>query len=194
MMKKFVSFVAKSPRRRALAFVGGCVLIAAGTVGFDSCKKTSPAQPPPTPAEQKAEYIAYARDVANSLESVAKIVKPQKPKVAAALDSAIKNANRVIDAIERDAPGEVKQLLAEIMPVVTDLYSEYGNNQNVLIGLAAADIALHFFANHFVTVKAGAAAAPRTLDRYDQKILQFKQQPARGCQIDPQRCAALGVQ
>lgn len=167
----------------ATVFLLSVLLITSGAAG--SCGKTSTGTPE-TPEQTKARLLSYARDVVTSFQAITPIVTHDHPELAAQLARGLSNALQLITAISNSDQTQATALLADIFPTFSTIADTYTNNGTVLALLAIGDIALHFFADHFVApVSKAARANPVTA-----AILDFKARPQFGCQYAPEKCAA----
>lgn len=131
--------------------------------------------------DEKRRNIAFARDIAGGLRAAAAIVEPRNAPLAGRMRQAANTSDTIVEAIEAGDTSNVAELIRTILPVFNDVVREFSNNENVLIALALAQIALNFFLNHY-------RAEPSVMAGAVDVIGEFKAQPQFGCRLRPEKC------
>lgn len=158
--------------RTSTALALSAVLLLTCTA-FDCEKKT--------PEEQKAQFIAYAKDIRNSVIAASPLIAKLKPQLVPAWNRAIDISGQMISAVEHSDKVTVSALLVELVPIFTDVIDQFTDNQNVLIALALGNIALSFFVNHYLSESASSGGPKRASTRGENKVVEFARRPRWKC-------------
>jgi len=140
---------------------------------------------------EKDQNVAFAKDVVNSLTDARPLIVQLRPQIAVRYDQAINSARRLVTAIENSNQTEAIGLLADLIPIVSDVAAQFTDNTKVLAILALANIGLHFLVNHIHTA-AGVATARSAADSAAREVIfEFDAQPVWGCDYKPEKCKGL---
>lgn len=148
------------------------------------------------PSCSKNQLVASANDVLNVVtdralnDALAKI----SPFAVAKLAKIIPSARELVDAVKNGDTSNAVSLVNTIFPVIDDIASTLGANDQVMAILAIANISLHFLLNHLPSTAIKAAKAKGSTVAVSAE--NFKNERAWGC--DPKfghsadkRCAVL---
>jgi len=167
-----------SPKFIALALILTLVLVSLGAM----CNKSGT-------SATKEQAIAFARDIANGIQSALPIVTRLNANAGKVLATALPIANSVITAVEQGKPGQVADLLEQLIPVIDATVAQFSNNVTVLGFLALADIGIHFLINHaneIFGVKAIAKAS--SVNGPPSAVAEYAGRAVWGCQYHPEKC------
>lgn len=128
-----------------------------------------------TPAQQKQEFLAYAKDVHGGFVSFAPFIALHKPGLKPKWDFGTGIAGKLITAVEASNKTAVAGVVADLIPIVNAAFAEFINNPNALLILAAVNIALRFFVNHYRPEEVAAGFAGHSV------LEEFKAQRVWGC-------------
>jgi hypothetical protein len=151
---------------------------------------------PERPARTKVDQnVAFARDVAGAVKAGCQAaIKKDSSKWRARCDTAVTDANKLIDAFASSDSTSIATLVRDVLPTFTDLATEFTNNDVVLGLMAGGQIALNFFINHFLdTASASKAGKARTAAAAAESgelgaVDRFRALPQFGCRLKPERC------
>lgn len=138
---------------RTSTALGLIAVLLLATTAFDCDKKN--------PEEAKQQFIAYAKDIRNSVVAAAPLINKLKPEFTAQWNRAIDISGQMISAVGHSQKDTVAALVVELVPIFTNVIDQFTDNQNVLIALALGNVALSFFANHYLdSVVSGSPGRP----------------------------------
>ena len=129
---------------RPLTAVALCAVLLFSTTAF-KCGDGSK-----TPEQEKAEFTAYAKDIRASVVAASPLILQLKPQLADRWNRAVSISGEMISAVEHSDKTTAAALVVELVPIFTAVIDEFTDNQKVLIALALGNIALQFFANHYL--------------------------------------------
>lgn len=167
---------------RSLTAITLCALLVFTTAGFQGCDSKP----------DKAQFLAYAKDINNAFVQFGPIIAQDKPSLKAKWDIGTGITEKVIAAVEASNKTEVIGLIADLIPLVNEVAAEFTNNRTALIILAGANIGLHAFVNHYKPDKV-SSGSKRAAQSDPLVIEEFRSKPAWGCTYLPERCKALKV-
>ena len=175
-------------RIKPLTAIALCALLIFTTTAAD-CEKTGDK----TPAEQKAEFLSYAKDINQAFISFGPIIAAHKPEWKSKWDTATSISAQVIKAVEASNETEVVRLIAELIPIVNETVAQFTDNTTALIILAAADIGLHLLVNHYNPSESSGRPSAAARRGPEGTLLEFKTKPVWGCSYLPDKkaCKAL---
>jgi post-segregation antitoxin (ccd killing protein) len=148
------------------------------------------------PKTKVDQNVAFARDVAGAVKAGCDAaIKKDASKWRARCDTAVADANKLIDAFASSDATNIATLVRGVLPVFTDLATEFTHNDVILGLMAGGQIALNFFINHYVSEppavaggpKAGKARAAMKSDDNDA-VDNFRALPQFGCRLKPEKC------
>lgn len=140
-----------------------------------------------TPEQQKAEFIAYAKDIRDGFVAAGPFIIKLKPGLESQYNMGTSIAGKLISAVEQSNSTEAADLVTELVPIFTEIVDEFTDNTKILATLALANIGLAFFANHYKSATASASARG--------PVAQSSQKQARAIAFanrKPWKCRASG--
>lgn len=141
------------------------------------------------PQSSRDRDAAYARDVAGAFRAAAPLVAPLNAGLAAQMTKAADNADLLAQAFASSNKDQVVALIAEVLPVFTQVAETYSQNQTILTALALGQIALNFIVDHYLSHVSLALKARTRAGGAEQDVIdRFRALPQFGCQMRPEKC------
>lgn len=138
--------------------------------------------------EQKQNFDSYAKDVADALVQSQPLVDQLltakgRKDLADKYDKIVPSGAKLVAAIAASNKTDALAIASDIFPVVEEVVGALSGNTTVQVGLALANIGLHFLLNH-LPASATASLGPAKA----KQIATFRRAPVWGCKYRPDKC------
>lgn len=135
------------------------------------------------PKKEIDKNVAFAQDLVGSFEAASPLIHSKSEAAGKRWDEGTSIARKILTAAQASDSTRFAGLLKDLLPIFTDTVKQFSNDQNILLALALAQIALNFYTNHYMPVAKMAAS------KDDMKAIHdFRALPQFGCQLRPDRC------